>query len=189
MPILAAEPQLHPADLFAPHRRVAELGVWWVARVRSRQEKRLARLLRERDIPHYLPQCEHSTRSGGKDRQSWLPLFPGYVFVHGDGTSRSDTRRTDLMVSAVDVTDQATLDRELRALYALQLSGAPLVPWAFIGPGDEVEIVDGAFKGHRGVVLREKGKLRLVVSVTMLRQSVAAELDRSVVLPPLRRTG
>jgi len=35
-------------------------------------------------------------------------------------------------------------------------------------------------------VLREKGRRRLVVSITLLRQSVAAELDREVLAPRRR---
>ncbi len=45
--------------------------------------------------------------------------------------------------------------------------------------------MDGPFRGWTGRVLREKGRLRLIVSVTFLRQSVAAELDREA-LAPLR---
>jgi transcriptional antiterminator RfaH len=185
MPILAPEPQTVPADLFER----PELGPWWVARVASRQEKRLARLLRDRGLPHYLPQAEHWSRSGGKNRCSWIPLFAGYVFVRGGGDTRSLVRRTDLLVDAIDVVDQDTLDHELRALHALQLTGTPLVPWPELVPGDEVEIVDGPLKGHRGVVLREKGKLHLVVSITLLRQSVLAELDRADLAPTARRAG
>lgn len=185
MPILAPEPQLHPLDLFSN----PELGPWWVARVRSRQEKRLARLLRDRGIAHYLPQCEHWTRSGGKDRCAFVPLFAGYVFVRGDTNTRSAVRRTDLMVDALEAPDQDTLATELATLHTLQRTGAPLVPWPYLAAGDEVEIVDGPFKGHRGKVLREKGKLHLIVSVTLLRQSVATELDRSELAPSLRRTG
>ena len=43
--------------------------------------------------------------------------------------------------------------------------------------------MDGPFRGCTGTVLREKGRLRLIVSVTFLRQSVAAELDREVLAP------
>jgi hypothetical protein len=43
--------------------------------------------------------------------------------------------------------------------------------------------VDGPLRGWTGTVLREKGRLRLVVSVTMLRQAVAAEIDREALAP------
>ena len=57
-------------------------------------------------------------------------------------------------------------------------------------PGDEVEILACALRGYRGVVLRDKGRYRLVVSITLLRQSVATEIDRDVLAPTaLRKVG
>ncbi len=74
---------------------------------------------------------------------------------------------------------------KLESLWRLQQAGAHLVSHPYLQAGDEVEIVDGPLRGWTGTVLREKGRLRLIVSVTFLRQSVAAELDREV-LAPLR---
>jgi hypothetical protein len=65
----------------------------------------------------------------------------------------------------------------------LQQSGAAIVPHPFLAPGDEVEVVEGPFRGLSGTVLREKGRTRLVVSVSFLRQSVAAELERAALVP------
>jgi transcription antitermination factor NusG len=205
VPILQREPDVHPADLFEPapggtRAAVPDAGAgrpWWVAHTRSRQEKLLARHLRARDVPCYLPQRERRTTSGGKVRTAHLPLFPGYVFLRGAGAERLAAYGSGVVVRLLEVPDQAAIERELGALWRLQSSGAPLVPWSYLGPGDEVEIVDGPLKGWTGIVLREKGSLRLVVSVTFLRQSVAAEVDREIVAPlthrpiggPARREG
>ena len=60
MPILAAEAQLHPADLFAapPQARSADRA-WWVLHTRPRQEKSLARQLVASQVPFYLPLIPH----------------------------------------------------------------------------------------------------------------------------------
>jgi hypothetical protein len=64
------------------------------------------------------------------------------------------------------------------------------VPHPYIAPGDEVEVTGGALEGYRGLVLREKGKYRLVVSITLLRQSVGVEIDREMLAPAdIRRVG
>ena len=82
------------------------------------------------------------------------------------------------------------LATQLRSLWLLQMTGEPLVPHPYIGPGDEVEILAGSLRGYRGVVLRDKGRFRLVVSITLLRQSVATEIDRDVLAPTaLRKVG
>lgn len=182
MPILKREVDLHPRHLF-------ELSPvahpWWVAYARSRQEKALARHLLGREVGFYLPQAEKQVRRAGRTFVSSLPLFPGYLFFRGTPEARREALRSNLIVEVLPVLDQERLQEELESLWRLQLSGAPLVPHPYLEVGDEVEIVDGPFRGWTGKVLREKGRLRLVVSVTFLRQSVAAELDREV-LAPLR---
>jgi transcriptional antiterminator RfaH len=189
VPILKREPDLFPSDLFERHELTGSSGSdrrrghWWVAYSRSRQEKGLARHLGEHGVPYYLPQAEKVVRRNGRRLQSFLPLFPGYVFLRGDGAERRMALRSNLVARVLEVWDQDRLREELTNLWTLQQSGAPLVPHPYVRAGDEVEIVDGPFRGWVGRVLREKGRLRLVVSISFLRQSVAAEIDRDLVAP------
>jgi transcription antitermination factor NusG len=180
VPILKREVDFSPSNLFELSRSDHP---WWVAYVRSRQEKGLARHLAGQGVGFYLPQSEKRTRRAGRTFVSSLPLFPGYLFFRGTAEARRTALRSDLIVQVLGVPDQGRLQEELESLWRLQQAGAPLVPHPYIGVGDEVEIVDGPFRGWTGTVLREKGQLRLVVSVTFLRQSVAAELDRELVAP------
>jgi len=66
-----------------------------------------------------------------------------------------------------------------RQLRRLQETGAHLGPYAPLLEGDLVTIAEGPFRGYRGRVLREQSSMRLIVSVSMLRQCVAVEFDRS----------
>ncbi len=161
---------------------------WWVAHTRSRQEKALARTLHPLGVPFYLPQWEKSASRAGRTRSSFLPLFPGYVFFRGGAAERQAALRSNLLVRVLEVQDQQELGRELGQLRALQAAGHSLVPLAVLRPGDHVRILDGPFRGHDGIVLRGEAKPRLVVSITMLRQAVAVEVDRGAVapLPPQR---
>ena len=180
MPILKREVDLFPSHLF-------ELSwnehPWWVAYVRSRQEKALARHLAGHGVGFYLPQAEKRTRRAGRTFVSSLPLFGGYLFFRGTAEARRTALQSDLVVQVLGVLDQERLQGELESLLRLQLAGVPLVPHPYLEVGDEVKIVEGPFRGCTGTVLREKGRLRLVVSVTFLRQSVAAELNREVLAP------
>jgi transcriptional antiterminator RfaH len=151
--------------------------------VRSRQEKELTRHLLQHGVPFYLPLAEKQVRRAGRRFVSHLPLFPGYLFFRGTPEERRIALGSDRIVSVLDVCDQPLLDAELRSLWRLQESGAPLVPIPYLGPGDAVEVIEGPFRGLSGTVLREKGRSRLVVSVTFLRQSVAAELERAALAP------
>jgi len=184
MPILKREPDLYPQGLFD---LAVESHPWWVAHVRSRQEKVLARYLQPLGIPFYLPQREQKIRRAGRSFLSYLPLFPGYLFFRGTGDDRYTALRSNLIAQVIGVIDQRLLDAELGQLRALQESGLPLVPHDYIGPGDAVSIGEGPFRGYSGTVVRTKGLLRMVVSVTMLRRSVCVELDREVLAPLVSR--
>jgi transcription antitermination factor NusG len=186
VPILKREADLYPANLFelspAEHP-------WSVAYVRSRQEKGLARHLAGHGVGFYLPQSQKQVRRDGRTLVSHLPLFPGYLFFRGLAAARRTALASNLIVQVLPVLDQGRLDAELAGLWRLQREGLTLVPHPYLGPGDEVEVSDGPLRGLRGTVLREKGELKLVVSVSLLRRSVAAELDRDALIPARARFG
>ena len=175
MPLLKREPDLFPQDLFD---LPVESHPWWVAHVKSRQEKALARHLQPLGIPYYLPQREQKIRRAGRNFVSYLALFPGYLFFRGTDDDRYAAFRSDLVARVIEVVDQPLLDTELGRLRTLQESGLPLVSHPYIEPGSAVSITDGPFRGYSGVVLRAKGQLRIVVSISMLRTSFTVELDR-----------
>ncbi len=177
MPILKREPDAFPESIFEMS------DPWWVAHLRSRQEKVLARYLREYQIPFYLPQMEKRVRRSGRTFISYLPLFSGYVFFRGGREERLRALKSSVVVNLLEPSDQAEISAELKQLYELQLTDARLKPHPFVGPGDTVLITEGAFQGYRGVVLKEKGITRLIVSVSFIRQSVALEIDREFIRP------
>jgi transcription antitermination factor NusG len=179
MPILKREPDAFPDDVFDL------ASPWLVAHVRSRQEKALARYLGLFSVPFYLPQMEKRLRRSGRTVVSYLPLFAGYLFFRGGDAERQRALRSHLVVNILDASDQDTLHAELAQLRQLQLTDGRLVPHPYLAPGDVVAISEGAFKGYRGTVVREKGRERLVVSVTMIRQSVSVEIDRELLIPHL----
>ena len=178
MPLVRLRADHFPPDVF-------RLGLsefpWLVAHTKGRAEKALARQLLIAQIPFYVPLGERRSRRSGRTFVSTLPLFPGYVFLRGGAGSRGAAIRCGAVVRLLDVPDQERLDRELRQVRALQETGASLVVHPFLGAGDAVRIREGPFRDQFGVVVREKGATRLVVSVSMLRRSVAVELERGVV--------
>jgi len=177
MPILKREPDAFPESIFAM------TDPWWVAHLRSRQEKVLARYLREYQIPFYLPQMQKRIRRSGRTFVSHLPLFAGYVFFRGGRDEKLRALKSNVIVNVLEPSDQAEISAELKQLHELQLTEAELVPHPYVGPGDAVLITEGAFQGYRGVVLKERGVSRLIVSVSFIRQSVALEIDREFIRP------
>jgi len=179
MPILRKESEIYPEDLFSA--AVAADAPWEIVHVRSRQEKLLARLLRERRNPFYLPQVEKAIRRNGRTLRSYLPLFSGYLFIRSMPETRQALWSSGVVARVIPVSDQQQLHDELRQLRRLQESGATLIARPDISPGDAVRIVEGVFSGYHGTVMRERDALRLIVSVTALNKSVIAELPRESV--------
>jgi transcriptional antiterminator NusG len=177
MPILRKESEIYPENLFEMSTTDAP---WAIAHLRSRQEKAVARLLLDGGKPFYLPQIVQSKKSSGRTFVSHLPLFPGYIFVRRVKGLRETLWRTSAVANMLEVPDQGQLTMELLQIRQLQTSGALLTPRTDLVPGDAVHVEEGAFRGYTGVVVEERGALRLIVSVSILKKSVAVEFPREV---------
>src|SRR3954454_16477849 len=96
MPILPAEPDLHPMNLWQIGRRGDLAERWWCLHTKPRQEKAVARALRSEDISYYLPLVVKVDRTPqGRATRSVVPLFPGYLFLLADEMSRLTALRSN----------------------------------------------------------------------------------------------
>jgi len=144
----------------------------------------MARECRQRLIPFYLPLREHRNRRDPRHRISWLPLFPGYVFVRGDlEHERLELLRTNLCVRVLTVLDQDGLGHDLAQVRRLQELGLPLRAHPELTKGSVVRIAEGPFEGMTGSVASVKGKDRFVVSVRFIHRAVSVELGREELVP------
>jgi transcriptional antiterminator RfaH len=131
-------------------------------------------------MPFYLPQIKQTKKRSGRTFVSHLPLFQGYIFLRRVEGLRQTLWRTSAVVKMIEVSDQAQLTAELLQIRQLQASGAILTPRMDLAPGDPVRVREGAFSGYTGVVTEERGALRLIVSVSILRKSVSVEFPREL---------
>jgi transcriptional antiterminator RfaH len=184
MPLLDAEPNSFPDTLFSdPAFASPGESRWWVLYTRARAEKSLARQLRARAVPFYLPLYHQTWKSRGRVRDSYLPLFPGYVFMHGDEGARIAALETNLLSSTLQVADQQRLYADLTRVERLLGGSVPVAPEDTIPPGTPVEIADGLFQGLNGIVIRRGDKTRFVVAVEFLRRGVSVEVEEWALRP------
>ena len=176
MPILPSEPDRYPLDLFNNGEN-PQAPPWWVARVRPRREKCLARLLGGEEIAFYLPLQRRRAGVANASRVASVPLFPGYLFFQGEGRERLRAFETGAILTLLSVDDQERLHRELKALSLLQGADLPLETASLHRAGDEIRIVRGPLQGLEGVVVRTRSSCRLVVRITALGTSVVAEVE------------
>ncbi len=181
MPILAAEPDLFPNDLLACP---PDGGDWWALHTFSRMEKQLVRRLRQAEVPHYAPMHARRHRTpGGRLLTSHVPLFPGYVFLHGDDEHRLAALRTNMVLRAIRVPDGEQLREDLHCIQRLLQSGSDVNLVTAVRPGMRVRVTCGSLTGLEGIVLRQTGCDQLVVAVNFLQQGASITLDAFDVEP------
>jgi len=137
MPLLPLEPFLFPATLL-DHYEPAARAAWWVLHTRPRAEKTLVRRLHSRAIPFYLPLYPRQRNYSGRTRTAFLPLFPGYVFLHGGDEARRRALETNLIVRTLPVPDQGQLVQDLQRVQRLVEHGTAVAPLDHLVPGTPV---------------------------------------------------
>lgn len=179
MPILRPEIDLYPADLLERAEVGAEPGrAWYAFYLRARREKQFMRVLRGLEIPFYGPTIRHRSKSpSGRTRDSYMPLFSGYVFAYGDDEARRGALTSDCVSRWMPVPDGAALTTDLRQISQLIAASVPLTLESQIGPGTPVRVKTGAFRGLEGVVISRQGKDRLLVAVRFLQQGASLALE------------
>jgi transcriptional antiterminator RfaH len=177
MPLLPMQPFVFPDGIFADESAQAPPSRWCVLHTRPRAEKALARRLISREHAFFLPIHKHTWRHAGRLLTSYLPLFPGYLFLRDEGRSVLTALESNLVARVLKVDDQAQLHTDLARIHRLIFSGAPLTPEANLRPGSDVEIIAGPFTGLKGKILRRGKQLKFQVEVRLVHQGVSVEIE------------
>lgn len=165
---------------------------WFALQVRTRWESSTAQLLSGKGYQTFLPTYKMRKRFEGGVREVDAALFPGYVFCNFDAQKRLPILITAGVISVVGQgrIPQPVELREIEAIQKIVASGFRAEPCPYLEIGQKVRIEEDALQGMEGILINFKGNQRIVVSVSLLRRSVALEIDRSCVKPvePVRTT-
>jgi transcription antitermination factor NusG len=116
-------------------------------------------------------------------------MFPGYLFVNQvmDKSSYIEILKTKGSVRILGAGwDRLTPvpDAEISALQRLADVDLPVMPHAYLSEGQLVRVERGPLAGVEGVLVRSRPtRGLLVLSVDLLHQSVAVEVDCTAVVP------
>jgi len=178
MPILPAEPSVYPGQLFGDQAAPQMDGrLWHVLHTKPRQEKSLARQLRQSELPFFLPLIARRAMRRGRLQTSYLPLFTGYCFLLASEKERIKALATNRIVRALQVPDQGKLWEDLQQIHRLIETGAPITPEGRLIPGALVEIRSGPLTGMKGVIVRTAKAKRFVVQVDFIQRGASVELE------------
>jgi transcription antitermination factor NusG len=156
---------------------------WYAVQVRTNHERAVANALTSKGLEMFLPQ--YTARRQWKDRirAAEMPLFPGYVFCRFDSVARLPILITPGVLSVVSYgAEPAAIDEEeLVAIRAAIALGNKVEPWAYPTLGEVVRIEKGPLAGVSGVLVSVKASLRIVLSISLIQRSVAAEIDADMI--------
>jgi len=168
-------------DVFMNQTKSTDNLSWFALQVRSRWEAASAGLLRSKGLETLLPTYRTKRKWSDRFKVVESPLFPGYVFCRFDVHNRLPALITPGVISVVGrgKTPMPVDDAEILSLQAAIASGLHVEPWPYVEIGERVRIKDDVLDGMEGILTSFKGSQRVVISVSLLRRSVALEIDRS----------
>ena len=154
-------------------------GRWFAAFTRSRHEKRIAAQCERLGIEHFLPlYVQQKTWKNRTRVDVKLPLFPNYIFARLLPGSHVALLQVPGVLSMVrNATGSVPIPPgDVEALRQFVRCKA-FQPHANVDCGEVVRIHRGPLNGLTGVVLRRNNGLRFIVTLDVIGQSVAADLD------------
>ncbi len=152
---------------------------WFAVHTRSRHEKQVDSLLKEKCIDSFLPVIK--TLSRRRDRRSFvdLPLFPGYLFVNIPLDNVFDvisTRGVVRIIGTDHFTPTPIPEKQVNDIKILVNSNVKLDPYKYLQSGTRIRVKAGPLMGIEGILLKRKANYRVVVSVDLLQRATAAEV-------------
>jgi transcription elongation factor/antiterminator RfaH len=158
---------------------------WYALYTRPRHEKAVADQLERRRMEAFLPIREVLSRWKDRRKLVQLPLFPGYVFVRTALAHKRQVVSADGVVHMVSFrgVPAPIPDEQIEAVREICLTKLPCDPYPYLTEGRWVRVSRGPLAGLTGILVRRKGKHRLVVSIDLLQQSVSVEIDADSAVP------
>jgi transcription antitermination factor NusG len=154
---------------------------WYAAYVCSRHEKRVASQLEERGVNCVLPLYRSVRRWKDRRKELDLVLFPGYVFVQIELRERLRVLQLPGVVRFVSFNSWPAplAEGEIERISDALSSGVRAAPHPYLKVGRRVRIRWGPLAGAEGILLRRKDNFRVVLSIDLIKRSVAVEVDEA----------
>jgi transcription termination/antitermination protein NusG len=151
---------------------------WYALYTCANHEKKASKEISRRGVESFLPVYKTTRRWSDRRVQIEMPLFASYVFVHLALCDRLKVLQVPGVVRLVGFGGLPTAlpDEQMDTLRA-GLDGVHAQPCPFLTVGKRVRIKRGPLAGMQGILLRRKGKCRLVISVDVIQKAMAVDVD------------
>ena len=158
---------------------------WYALRTRSRHEKQVRDRLAGAGIEPLLPTIMRQHQWKDRKKKIEVPLFSCYCFAQFVWEDRLAVLQTPGIVQIVGNGNgpEPVTEDEIQAIKALMASALPYDAYPYLEEGMAVQVIRGPLEGVHGILLRKPKPFRLVISVNLIRQSAAVEIDADDVVP------
>src|SRR5262245_3337232 len=162
-----------------------EQSFWYAIQTRSRHEKVVRDQLAAKSITHLLPLWRK--RSIWKDRVKFVdvPLFSGYLFGYFALQDKIAVLETVGVARLVGINGKPMPipEEQIVAVRTMMEHRLPCSPHPYLVEGMRVRIKCGLLAGAEGILIAKKQRHRLVISLDIIHQAVAVDVDSAAIEP------
>jgi transcriptional antiterminator NusG len=160
---------------------------WYALYTRSHCEQLVYDQLAAKGLSAFLPKMEIWSRRGGFRHRLPTPMFPSYLFLQHcmDKLSFIEICKARGLVRILgERWDRLSVvpEAEINAIQRVLSAELPVIPHPYLREGQRVRITQGPLMGVEGILVQSKpNKGLLVLSIELLRRSIAVEVDSTLV--------
>lgn len=160
---------------------------WYAVYTRSNHERSVGKILSDRGVEVFLPRI--TVASKRKDRRVVFkkPLFANYLFVQLDADQQKwfkVFRTPGVVMICGKPKPKPIADEDIETIRIFVNSDRNIYPLPYLKVGSKVQVVSGPLAGAIGVLEKEDlRKRKLIVSIELMGQSVAATLHDDEIRP------
>jgi transcriptional antiterminator NusG len=149
---------------------------WFAIQVKPGLEFNIASVLKNKGYEDFVPTYRSDEDGRGLTER---PLFSGYVFCRFDPAVRAPIVTTPGVIRVVGYgrSPASLSDSEMQAVRTVAGSNLRAKPHSYFAPGQRVLIREGPLRGVEGNIAQTGNRQCLVVSVSLLRCSIAVEAE------------
>jgi transcription antitermination factor NusG len=160
------------------------LKSWYAIYTRSRNEKKVNKLLTDDGIETYLPLVK--VLKQWSDRKKWVeePLFKSYIFVHISPDQYYPVLNVPGVVRYITFERKAVEVPPMQILAIQQFVNEADIPEDYddldhLQKGDTVEIFRGSLKGLIGTLVDWRGKQKVRIEIESIGKSILLTVSKS----------
>jgi len=152
---------------------------WYACQTKLATEFKVRQLLEFKHYECFVPSYVVKRRWSDRTVNIELPLFPGYVFFCLTESSENKVVSTPGVIRIVRFGGEpaAIPPEDMDALRRLVTTDFMREPWKYVPVGTLVRVETGPLKGICGTFSKISDRQLLILSVTILRRSIAVQLD------------